>query len=185
MQRGSLKWCLLGLVAGVGLTGVLARGQEPAPPVGFEALLGFDQLPWLVHWPAFQDSSYDRKNLNQDAGNFLRVGTQWRPGPDGYRRAGRHLSAVEYRGSRHPNVSAVPLAVFLRWRSPAPSGSVHVGTFWEQGQPLALCAAPFRYFRKRGRRRRGACQSLLRADSLFQALEDCRPESNVLPCRLS
>ena len=73
MQRGSLKWCLLGLVAGVGLTGVLARGQEPAPPVGFEALLGFDQLPWLVHWPAFQDSSYDRKNLNQDAGNFLRV----------------------------------------------------------------------------------------------------------------
>ena len=43
------------------------------PPVGFEALLGFDQLPLLVDWPAYQDSSYHRDNINQDAGNFLRV----------------------------------------------------------------------------------------------------------------
>jgi hypothetical protein len=44
-----------------------------APPAGFEALLGFDRLPLLADWPAFQDSSYHRGDINQDAGNFLRV----------------------------------------------------------------------------------------------------------------
>ncbi len=47
--------------------------EEEIPPVGFQALLGFDQLPLLVNWPAYQDSSYSRKNINQDAGNFIRV----------------------------------------------------------------------------------------------------------------
>ena len=46
---------------------------DPTPPIGFDALLGFDQLPLLADWPAYQDSSYHRGNLNQDAGNFLRV----------------------------------------------------------------------------------------------------------------
>ena len=40
---------------------------------GFEGLLGFDDLPLLRDWPAYQDSSYSRANVNQDAGNFLRV----------------------------------------------------------------------------------------------------------------
>ncbi|MBI4603770.1 MAG: DUF2961 domain-containing protein [Planctomycetes bacterium] len=43
------------------------------PPIGFDALLGFDQLPLLADWPAYQDSSYHRADINQDAGNFLRV----------------------------------------------------------------------------------------------------------------
>jgi hypothetical protein len=52
---------------------VLCRAAEQLPPVGFEALNAFDELPLLADWPAFQDSSYSRKNVNQDAGNFLRV----------------------------------------------------------------------------------------------------------------
>lgn len=52
----------------------LSRGAgEEVPPIGFEALLGFDSLPLLVDWPAHQDSSYSRENVNQDAGNFIRV----------------------------------------------------------------------------------------------------------------
>jgi len=47
--------------------------EADKPPIGFDALLGFDQLPLLADWPAYQDSSYSRKNINQDAGNFLRV----------------------------------------------------------------------------------------------------------------
>jgi len=43
------------------------------PPVGFEALLGFDALPLLADWPAYQDSSYHRDDINADAGNFIRV----------------------------------------------------------------------------------------------------------------
>ena len=43
------------------------------PPIGFNVLLGSDQLPLLVDWPAYQDSSYSRRNVNQDAGNFLGV----------------------------------------------------------------------------------------------------------------
>jgi hypothetical protein len=43
------------------------------PPIAFEALLGFDALPLLADWSAHQDSSYSRQNINQDAGNFLRV----------------------------------------------------------------------------------------------------------------
>ncbi len=46
---------------------------DETPPIGFQALLGFDKLPLLVDWPAFQDSSYHRDDINQDAGNFLRV----------------------------------------------------------------------------------------------------------------
>jgi hypothetical protein len=36
-------------------------------------LLQLDRLPLLVLWPAYQDSSYSRKNDNADEGNFLRV----------------------------------------------------------------------------------------------------------------
>ena len=52
----------------------LPLGAAPElPPVGFDALLGFDRLPLLVDWPAYQDSSFHRDDINQDAGNFLRV----------------------------------------------------------------------------------------------------------------
>jgi len=47
--------------------------EADKPAIGFEALTGFDQLSLLADWPAYQDSSYSRQNLNQDAGNFLRV----------------------------------------------------------------------------------------------------------------
>jgi hypothetical protein len=47
--------------------------REETPPIGFDALLGFDRLSLLVDWPACQDSSYHRDDINQDAGNFLRV----------------------------------------------------------------------------------------------------------------
>ena len=57
----------------VGCTAV-GSAQDPATPrIGFEALLALDELPLLVDWPAFQDSSYSRENKNQDAGNFIRV----------------------------------------------------------------------------------------------------------------
>lgn len=56
------------------LGGTAAWCQPPAtPPISFEALLGFDALPLLADWPAYQDSSYSRQNKNQDAGNFLRL----------------------------------------------------------------------------------------------------------------
>jgi len=54
-------------------TALTVPAAEETPPIGFEALLGFDKLPLLVDWPAYQDSSYSRENVNQDAGNFLRV----------------------------------------------------------------------------------------------------------------
>jgi hypothetical protein len=50
-----------------------AVGADEMPPVGFDALVGFDKLPLLVDWPAYQDSSYHRDDINQDAGNFIRV----------------------------------------------------------------------------------------------------------------
>jgi hypothetical protein len=56
------------------LSAVGARSEGSAtPPIGFEALLGFDALPLLVEWSASQSSSYSRENKNQDAGNFIRV----------------------------------------------------------------------------------------------------------------
>src|SRR5437867_2370620 len=61
------------LVAAAFLTLPADPGAPELPPIGFEALLGFDKLPLLASWPAYQDSSYSRKNLNEDAGNFLRV----------------------------------------------------------------------------------------------------------------
>lgn len=51
----------------------LGHPAEETPPIGFDALLGFDALPLLADWPAYQDSSYHRQDINQDAGNFLRV----------------------------------------------------------------------------------------------------------------
>jgi len=63
-----LGLCCLGLIAGPA-----PGAADETPPIGFEALLGFDKLPLLVDWPAFQDSSYHRDNINQDAGNFIRV----------------------------------------------------------------------------------------------------------------
>ncbi len=50
-----------------------APAADREPPIGFPALLGFDDLPLLADWPAFQDSSYHRGDINQDAGNFLRI----------------------------------------------------------------------------------------------------------------
>ncbi len=59
----SFAWCLPAFAA-----------SERLPPIGFEALVdGLDALPLLVDWPAYQDSSYHRDDINQDAGNFLRV----------------------------------------------------------------------------------------------------------------
>jgi len=71
-------WCLVSAVGlWPGLLGHLAlsagAGEADGPPIGFNALTGFDQLPLLADWPAYQDSSYSRKNINADAGNFLRV----------------------------------------------------------------------------------------------------------------
>ena len=61
-------WCFLASVAALD-----PIAADETPPIGFEALLGFDTLPLLVDWPAFQDSSYHRDDINQDAGNFIRV----------------------------------------------------------------------------------------------------------------
>ena len=69
--------CLVPLMAALflPLAGVafLPAAEPSVPPIGFDSLLGFDRLPLLVNWPAYQDSSYSRKDVNQDAGNFLRV----------------------------------------------------------------------------------------------------------------
>jgi hypothetical protein len=67
----SSKRIALLLLAGLG--SLPLHAAEETPPIGFEALLGFDRLPLLADWPAHQDSSYHRGNVNQDAGNFLRV----------------------------------------------------------------------------------------------------------------
>ena len=68
MSRSFLVWAWI-------LCGIVSAGEAPpeTPPVGLDALLGFDKLPLLTDWPAYQDSSYHRSNINQDAGNFLRV----------------------------------------------------------------------------------------------------------------
>jgi hypothetical protein len=50
-----------------------AAADDARPPIGYDALLRIDQLPLLTDWPAYQDSSYSRKNDNHDEGNFLRV----------------------------------------------------------------------------------------------------------------
>jgi hypothetical protein len=50
-----------------------AAAAEELPPIGFQALTGFDRLPLLADWPCYQASSYSRENVNADAGNFLRV----------------------------------------------------------------------------------------------------------------
>ncbi|MBM4033256.1 MAG: DUF2961 domain-containing protein [Planctomycetes bacterium] len=77
MERCAL-WRLVS-VAGFGaallapLGAAAGAAGADGPPIGFDALLGFDQLPLLADWPAYQDSSYSRKNINADAGNFLRV----------------------------------------------------------------------------------------------------------------
>ena len=74
-KRSLLPLALVLEVWGVLTAGIpVAAAAGPArPPIGFDALLGFDQLPLLADRPAYQDSSYSRKNVNQDAGNFLRV----------------------------------------------------------------------------------------------------------------
>ena len=43
-------WCCLASLVPFDLV-----TADETPPIGFEALLGFDALPLLVDWPAYQD----------------------------------------------------------------------------------------------------------------------------------
>ena len=61
------------LVAAFLFTTSAALAAEEAPPVSYDALLRIDKLPLLADWPAYQDSSYSRKDDNRDEGNFLRI----------------------------------------------------------------------------------------------------------------
>src|SRR5512142_3260621 len=72
-MRRALQTVLVAALVISSSSRVAAARVADTPPIGFEALLGFDALPVLADWPASQDSSYSRKNINQDAGNFLRV----------------------------------------------------------------------------------------------------------------
>src|SRR5512136_2563519 len=74
-KRTLLSLVPLIVVWAVSMAGVapVAAAEAGRPPIGFDALMRFDQLPLLADWPAYQDSSYSRQNINQDAGNFLRV----------------------------------------------------------------------------------------------------------------
>src|SRR5262245_47202558 len=65
--------CLLTLAGAVADASRQGPAKEEAPPLGYDALLRIDKLPLLADWPVYQDSSYSRKNDNNDAGNFLRV----------------------------------------------------------------------------------------------------------------
>lgn len=60
-------------VVGVFVMVQVAVAAEEIPPIGVEALVGFDRLPLLADWPCYQASSYSRANVNADAGNFIRV----------------------------------------------------------------------------------------------------------------
>jgi len=66
----------LAIVLSVGLLAsspcVLAA-EEEIPPIGYDAVLRLDKLPLLANWPAYQDSSFSRKDDNSDEGNFLRI----------------------------------------------------------------------------------------------------------------
>jgi hypothetical protein len=75
MAVASCELSRLGSVVGLcaALLAPAAAAGADTPPIGFDALTGFDRLPLLADWPAYQDSSYSRKNINADAGNFLRV----------------------------------------------------------------------------------------------------------------
>ena len=70
-----LRVALVSMICVLAASAAHAAGPAGAeqPPIGFDALLGFDRLPLLVDWPAYQDSSYARKRGTGDAGNFLRV----------------------------------------------------------------------------------------------------------------
>src|SRR6266851_5042455 len=61
------------LVGAFLFTPFAGHAAEEAPPVGYDALLRLDKLPLLADWPAYQDSSYSRKDDNSDEGNFLRI----------------------------------------------------------------------------------------------------------------
>jgi hypothetical protein len=67
MKLKSFAW-----MSGCWLLASVAVAEE-LPPISFDALLGFDKLPLLADWPAYQDSSFSREDVNADAGNFLRV----------------------------------------------------------------------------------------------------------------
>src|SRR5262249_53669044 len=74
LPRGSTAMRSLLLIAAALLAGATpTRADEELPPIGYDALLHLDKLPLLVDWPAYQDSSYSRKNDNSDEGNFLRI----------------------------------------------------------------------------------------------------------------
>lgn len=66
-------WILSLLVAVTMFGPAVCVGAAESPAIGFEALTAFDQLPLLVDWPAYQDSSYSREHQNADSGNFIRV----------------------------------------------------------------------------------------------------------------
>jgi hypothetical protein len=67
-------WLWVLAVSGV-LLGPPAVGRpaDEVPALAYDALLRIDQLPLLVDRPAYQASSYSRKDDNADAGNFLRI----------------------------------------------------------------------------------------------------------------
>ena len=44
-----------------------------SPDIGFKALTEFSQLPLLVDWQTYQDSSYSRARQNADAGVYIRT----------------------------------------------------------------------------------------------------------------
>ncbi|HAK93845.1 MAG TPA: hypothetical protein DCM87_02245 [Planctomycetes bacterium] len=71
MRRRILCACAAAGIAAAGCAAAPAAAERP--PIGFEALCAFDALPRLADWPAYQDSSYHRDDINADAGNFLRV----------------------------------------------------------------------------------------------------------------
>src|SRR6266851_1783034 len=76
MRFPSGRIYFLAIVLSVGLLAsspcVLAA-EEEIPPIGYDAVLRLDKLPLLADWPAYQDSSYSRKDDNSDEGNFLRI----------------------------------------------------------------------------------------------------------------
>lgn len=51
--------------------GAIAAEPEKQPAIGLKAITDFANLPLLVDWPAYQDSSYSREHQNSDAGNYL------------------------------------------------------------------------------------------------------------------
>lgn len=50
-----------------------SAADNQLPPIGFKALTEYSQLPLLVDWQTYQDSSYSRARQNADAGVYIRT----------------------------------------------------------------------------------------------------------------